>query len=245
MTQPAATILLGHLKAVDDERQRRAAMPALNARVLALKAYQQRRFENSYADLLASPRYGDAARYFLDELYGPKDFTLRDRQFARVAPTIVRLFPNEVAATIVTLADLHALSETLDTAMGTELADERIGAVDYIRAWQAVGRARDRERQIALTLAIAAELDRLTRLPLLRQSLRLMRTPARAAGLSELQRTLEMGFDTFREMSGAQEFIAVIGTREQALAELLFAARAEQAGADGSMTRALACLPPA
>ena len=244
MTQPAATIL-GHLKVVDDERQRRAAMPALNARVLALKAYQQRRFANTYADLLASTRYGDAARYFLDELYGPKDFAHRDRQFARVAPTIVRVFPNEMAETIVTLADLHARPETLDTAMGMELADARIGAADYIRAWQRVGRAPDRERQIALTLAIAAELDRLTGLPLLRHSLRLLRMPARAAGLSELQRTLETGFDTFRAMNGAQEFIALIGARERAFAATLFAARPDEAGADGSMARALACLPPA
>jgi len=244
MTHPAAAIL-EHLKVVDDERQRRAAMPALSAKVLALKAYQQRRFANTYADLLASTRYGAAAGYFLDEMYGPADFTRRDRQFARVAPAIVRVFPKELAGTIVTLAELHALSEMLDSAMGTVLASERIGAVDYIRAWQGVGRAPDRERQVALTLAIAAELDRLTRLPLLRQSLRLMRTPARAAGLSELQRTLETGFDTFRAMSGAQEFIALVGAREQAFATTLFAARADELGGDGSLKLALACLPPA
>jgi len=244
MTDWARTIL-AHLKVVDDERQRRAAMPALNARIVALKAYQQRRFANTYADLLASPRYGDAARYFLDELYGPKDFTHRDRQFARVAPRIVRVFPNELAETIARLADLHALSETLDSAMGSELANERVGAVDYISAWQGVGRAPDRERQISLTLAIAAELDRLTRLPLLRNGLRLMRTPARAAGLSDLHRTLEDGFDTFRAMSGAQEFIALIGERERAFAATLFAARPDEAGANASMARAVACLPSA
>ena len=239
----AADAILGHLKVVDAERQRRAALPELDASVHSLKEYQQRRFSQTYADLLLSTRYGAASRYFLDELYGAKDFTRRDRQFARVAPAIVRLFPSELAQTIVTLAELHALSETLDTAMGTQLTSARIGAVDYIRAWQGVGRAPDRERQVALTLGIAAQLDRLTRLPLLRNSLRLMRGPSRAAGLSELQRVLETGFDTFRAMKGAQEFIALIGSRERDFAAALFSAQPNGADADSSMQGALASLP--
>jgi len=242
MSDSAATIL-DRLKVVDAERQRRSADPELNARVVALKGFQQRRFSHTYADLLLSPRYGAASRYFLDELYGAKDFTRRDHQFARVAPAVVRLFPGELAETIATLAELHALSEILDTATGTQLTSDRIGAVDYIRAWQGVGRAPDRDRQIALTLGIAAQLDRLTRLPLLRNSLRLMRAPSRAAGLFELQRVLETGFDTFRAMNGAQEFIALVGSRERDFGAALFSAQPDGADANASMQRALASLP--
>jgi hypothetical protein len=237
--------LVGHLKAADAERQRRAELPGLLARVNALKALQQRRFSRTYSDLLASARYGPAARYFLDELYGPNDFTKRDAQFARVAPAIARVFPNELAETVAILAELHALSETLDTAMGLALANERIAPLDYIGAWQRVDRAADRERQIALTLRIAAQLDRITRLPLLRNALRLMRGPARAAGLSELQRTLERGFDIFRAMKGAQEFIAIIGEREHDFAAALFAAGSGGADGNRALERALAGLPPA
>ena len=225
MAAPAAD-LAHNLGIVDAERQRRAAQPGLAEKVTALKTFQQRRFARTYADLLLSARYGAAARFFLDELYGPSDFTTRDAQFARVAPTIARAFPAAIAETVTLLAELHALSETLDTAMGLQLAHARITATDYIGAWQGVDRARDRERQIGLTLGIAAQLDRSTRLPLLRNALRLMRGPARAAGLSELQRTLETGFDTFRAMKGAAEFIALIGARERALAADLFAAAA-------------------
>lgn len=235
--------LVGHLQVVAAERQRRAELPGLPARVTALKAFQQRRFSHTYADLLASARYGAAARYFLAELYGPSDFTKRDAQFARVAPTIVRVFPNELAETIATLAELHALSETLDTAMALALASETIAPLDYIGAWQRVGRASDRKRQIALTLNIATQLDRVTRLPFLRNALRLMRGPSRAAGLSELQRTLERGFDTFRAMNGAQEFIATIDARERDLAAALFAAHASAGDGDGALERALAGLP--
>lgn len=244
MTASAAD-LASHLKVVDAERQRRAEVPGLLEKVIALKAYQQRRFSQTYADLLRSARYGAAARYFLDELYGPKDFTSRDAQFARVAPAIARVFPKELAETVRVLAELHALSETLDTAMGLELADSRITAIAYIEAWQRVDCARDRERQIELTLGIAGHLDRITRLPLLRNALRLMRGPARAAGLSELQRTLENGFDTFRAMQGAEEFIALIDSRERAFAAALFAAGTDGSAGGSSMQRALAGLPSA
>jgi hypothetical protein len=85
-----------------------------------------------------------------------------------------------------------------------------------------VGRPADREAQILLMRRVADALDVYTRNPLLRHSLRLMRTPARLAGLPELQAFLEAGFDTFREMHGAQQFLDTVVQRERALAAWLF-----------------------
>ena len=238
----SAAVILAHLTTVDRERVRRSQTAGLDATVAALKAYQQRRFSHTYADLLQSARYGPASRFFLAELYGPTDFTRRDAQFARVVPALVRLFPNEIVETVATLAELHALSESLDTQMALELADARVEGISYIHAWQGTGRAADRQRQISLTLDVAGRLDRFTRRVLVRNSLRLMRGPARAAGLTELQRFLEAGFDTFREMNGAQEFITMVRTREQALASALFAATPDEVE-DATTATALAALP--
>jgi hypothetical protein len=225
--------ILDCLQAVDAERRGRAASPGLATRVITLKAYQQRRFAHTYADLLKTPRYGPAARFFLEELYGPGDFSERDAQFARVVPGLMRLFPHDIIGTVHTLARLHALSEALDTVTASHLAEGAVDARSYVRAWQATGRAEDRERQIALTLAVGESLDRLTRNPLLRQTLRMMRGPARAAGLGELQRFLEAGFDTFKAMGGARDFLAAIGTRERALMRALFDATPDDAGRQG------------
>jgi len=239
-----AEAILANLKIVADERARRIGVLGLAVKVSALKEYQQRRFVHTYADLLATTRYGAAARFFLDELYGPADFSRRDSQFARVVPALVRLFPSEVVQTVATLARLHALSETLDTAMAGHFAnDTPITAPHYIRAWQATGRVADREAQIALTLEVASHLDRLTRKPLLRNSLRVMRGPAQAAGLGELQQFLESGFDTFRAMKGSQEFISIVELREQALVSSLFQADAGNAVVGSVTDRALASLP--
>ena len=72
--------ILGHLVAVAAERRTRAADPALADSVREIKRFQHTRFEQSYADLLAQPRYAKSARFFLEELYGPADFTARDRK---------------------------------------------------------------------------------------------------------------------------------------------------------------------
>jgi len=215
--------IVERLQEVSEERRRRAADPALGAKVQAIKHWQHGRFERTYADTLASARYGAAARFFLEDLYGPTDFSLRDAQFARVVPGLVRLFPAEVVATVLTLSELHALSEQFDSAMGAALDGPEVDAARYGAAWRQVGRPQDRERQIGLMLAVGEALERYTRSTLLRHSLRLMRVPAKAAGLEALQAFLERGFDTFAAMKGAQPFLDIIAERERRLAAELFA----------------------
>ncbi|MEO6663230.1 MAG: hypothetical protein ABIN96_08590 [Rubrivivax sp.] len=193
-----------------------------------VKAWQHCRFRETYSDLLAQPRYEAAAQFFLDDLYGPGDFSQRDDQFARVVPALVRLFPREIIGTVEQLAELHALSEALDTAMARAVEASQAPAVGdldsrtYAQAWRSVGRPADRERQIDLMLEVGGALERFTRKPLLRQSLRFMRGPAQAAGLGALQAFLERGFDTFRGMQSASAFLDTIATREKKLAQQLF-----------------------
>lgn len=213
--------IVGHLQTVTGERERRAADPALGRFVAAVKTYQHQRFAHTYADLMAQPRYAAATRFFLDDLYGAADYSERDRQFMRIVPAMVRLFPSDIVSTVRHLGALHALSEKLDSLMGAALATVDITGVRYTTAW-CTSSAAEREHQISLMLRVGSDLDRYTRKPLLRQSLRLMRGPANAAGLGDLQRFLELGFDTFREMRGAEEFLATIGQRERALAAALF-----------------------
>lgn len=215
--------ILRGLRDVAAERQARAADSEFGQRVAAVKHYQHDRFSQTYADLLADQRYAGAARFFLEDLYGPSDFSERDVQFSRVVPALLRLFPAELVATVAELAALHALSEKLDSAMARALPTRPcLDGGSYAQAWRATGQADARERQIELMVSIGTALDRYTRNIFLRHSLRLMRGPARAAGLAALQRFLETGFDTFRAMGGAQGFLTTISSRERALSALLF-----------------------
>jgi hypothetical protein len=235
MKQEANAAIQKDLAAVSAERQLRANDAAWAARVEAVKRYQQRRFELTYADLLIHPRYAGASNFFLNELYGPSDFTQRDAQFARIVPALVRLFPAEVVGTVRALAALHALSEQLDSRMGRLVSEGPVDAARYAKAWQACGDAPGRERQIALLEQVGHALDVLTGNALLRHSLRAMRGPARAAGLAALHTFLESGFETFRGMRGADEFLALIGGRERALAATLFSVAPADASRIGQL----------
>jgi hypothetical protein len=211
---------------VERLREESRTVPAIGTAVVRLKRFQARRFAGTYADLFASPTYAAAARFFLEELYSERDYGERDTQFARIAGAVERLFPRDVADTAAALAQLHALTESLDHAMARiEPLDGHDDVPGYVRAWKTIGRRDDRGRQLAMVVAIGAEMARLTRLPGLRTMLRMMRGPASAAGMGSLQRFLESGFDTFAAMAkqrgGAERFLQTIHDREQRLVDLL------------------------
>jgi len=208
-----------------------ASSPGLLATTTRIKRFQARRFAGTYADLFDTKEYAGAARFFLDELYSDKDYSLRDAQFARIAGALQTFFPSAVVATAVSLAELHALTEELDhqMAMAWLLEPESSHADDvsrYVQAWKSVGRVGDRNQQLDIVLAVGGELDRLTRTPGLRLMLKMMRRPAAASGLGSLQNFLEAGFDTFANMSGngarALEFLNLIKTRESLWFDRLF-----------------------
>ena len=106
--------------------------------------------------------------------------------------------------------------------LGPTAAAGAVSGQHYAQCWRQVSSPAERERQIVLMLSVGEALERYTRNLLLRHTLRLMRGPAQAAGLGALQTFLERGFDTFRAMRGAREFLDVIAGRERALAAALF-----------------------
>src|SRR4051812_37051996 len=139
------------------------ANPALGTALLQVKRFQSRRFAGTYGDLLAAQPYGPATRFFLEELYSDKDYAERDAQFSRIAGAIQRLFPSQVAATAVTLAQLHALTEELDQAMATEWLAPELQGSDvhaYVTAWRRVGRRADRDRQLTVVIEVGRQMAR-------------------------------------------------------------------------------------
>lgn len=224
----SAQVIHEALQQVAAFRQQREASPPLARACIEVKRFQARRFHAAYSDLLASPRYQAAAAFFLEELYSEKDYSERDTQFARIASTIARLFPQAVVDTAAALAQVHALTESLDNKMAQEwLADQAGTRADdecarYIRCWRRLGDAAARQRQLDVVIHMGHELERLTGTRGLRTLLRMMRRPASAAGLSALQHFLEAGFDAFAGMRGADEFLRIVAQRESGWSHALF-----------------------
>lgn len=225
MTQnpSAADRIRMHLERVEGLRQQ-ARTAGLDQAVQEVKQLQARRFRATYADFLQHPVYAPATRFFLEELYGVHDFARRDAQFGRIAGALERLFPEAVAQLAVDLAEAHALTEVLDQQMAVHwlTLHPLPPAPRYTRAWRLTDEREARARQLAVVQHMGRELQRLTRMKPLRLALRMMRNPARAAGLDALQHFLESGFDAFASLGDAAHFLDTISARESRWIATLF-----------------------
>ena len=222
--------------------------PDFRDSLTALKRFQAERLTQTHRDLLESPRYRLATKFFLEDLYGEKDFSQRDAELVRVIPTLTRFLPEQALATIADAIELDALSEYLDQKMAAEGLKE-FGAMwsksRYGEAYRAIGGRSEtdavgewaesgfalRERQLGLVPKIAKTLDRLVKNPLLGGLLATMAGPARVAGVPAMHDFLTRGFKAFQSMRGAKEFIAIVDERERTLSARIFS------GEDRAMER--------
>jgi len=220
------------LQSVESLRTSRRANHDLRERTSDLRRWQADRFRQTYSDFFSDQHLRKAAQFFLSQLYGTQEHNKRDAQFARIAGTLERIFPESIVKVATLLAQLHALSETLDACMAyawIELEPDfnklNFGSIQCDRRYRAIWRIllthtgfhRARLEQLSAVQELGLALQRHTRVPSLRLMLKMMRHPASAAGLHDLQRFLETGFDIFDDLvrSGkASLFLQLIATRE-------------------------------
>jgi fumarate hydratase class II len=100
---------------------------------------------------------------------------------------------------------------------------DAIDAKAYGAAYRSVGRRIDRVHQVDLIDHLGHALEKLTKRAFAGTALKMMRKPAAAVGLSDLQAFLESGYNAFRAMGNASEFLEIIVSRERAVLEGLFA----------------------
>jgi len=191
-------------------------------RLAEVKAWQARRLAGTYADLMREPRYAAATRFFLDDLYGAKDFSARDAELMRIVPTMQRVLPASAVETAALAIELEALTEALDHALAAALGPGALDEARYAEAYRASSTRAERMRQVELVEAVGRRLDALVARPFIGATLRLMRAPAQLAGLADLQDFLERGFAAFRAMHGCEAFLAVLRERETAIGNRLF-----------------------
>jgi hypothetical protein len=232
----SAQVIREAIKEVTRLRVLATSKPALKTALAAIKSLQAGRFACTYEDFLASTLHGPATRFFLEDLYGNGDYADRDSQFSRIAGSLQSFFPEQVVETAVALAELHMQTELLDHAMAHAWMAQTARndpASNYVACWRNVGAVPERYIQLETVIKIGQELDSLTRTPGLRMTLRMMRGPAKLAGLSALQNFLEKGFDTFagmaRSVDGTSQFLSTIRTRESQWIGILSDDSVEQA----------------
>lgn len=212
--------LEAHLRALKALRGPAARPPE---RLAEVKAWQAQRLARTYADLANEPRYRAATAFFLEDLYGPKDFSARDGELLRIVPVMERVLPESAVQTAALAIELEALTEALDHRLASALGRAPLDDTSYAQAYRRSSTRQERMRQIELIEAVGRRLGALVRKPLIAGTLKLMRKPAHLAGLGDLQDFLEGGFAAFRTMDGPDEFLATLRSRETAILERLFA----------------------
>jgi hypothetical protein len=218
-------------------RHRQVKDPSLDhrnhaPRLVELRAWQQARLAETYDDLRRQPGFRRAAEFFLNDLYGPQDFTQRDRDVERIYPIMVRLLPAPVLETVARAVDLDTISHELDLRLAAALP--AAGTLDrgtYARAYSQTASMAERRHQLALLLALGRELSTIVRRPLIAELLRLCRWPAQLAGLGDLQSFLERGFGAFKALTDARHFLRTISLRERRFMHEM-RRRAAQTGAE-------------
>lgn len=225
-TPDTSALLREHLALARAARQRAASHPASATQRARLRTWQAERLARTHADLLAAPRYRDAARFFLSDLYSAGDTSERDRALERALPTMIRLLPATALEPLAYALEADALAESLDAALAQQLfagdADAAISESSYAAAFRACGNREERERQLTLVDRVGRQLDRIAHKPLLASTVRLMRQPAAAAGFGTLQNFLERGLGAFKAMGGAGEFLDLVLRRERTILARLF-----------------------
>src|SRR3546814_2272139 len=79
-----------------------------------LRRWQAARLRDSFAHFLADPRRRPAAEFFLDAVYGDRDFTRRHADIARVLPMMQRLLPAKLLGPVADPIELGAPPQALD-----------------------------------------------------------------------------------------------------------------------------------
>ncbi|MEQ3639114.1 MAG: hypothetical protein ABNH03_05080 [Alteromonas sp.] len=197
----------------------------LMALIHQLQDWQCQRLLVSHDDLAKQQRYQKAMAFFVEELYGPKDFSQRDADLVRVIPKLAKVLPEKAMNAMNDALSLNALSFDLDMEMAQYLnkhfATQQINRDSYAQAYRSVGRKDDRESQITIISHLGDQLADVIKVRGIGMLISMSRRPAKMAGLLALHEFLDRGFNAFKAIGDVQSFIQPVLERETRLMEIL------------------------
>lgn len=192
-----------------------------------LSAWQSLRLSRTHADMLRDARFSQGCRFFLDDIYAPKDFSQRDYDGHRIYNFMNRFLPEATLAPLAMALEVNSLTQQLDLALA-EAMREHLGVVDrfdraqYEGAYRLCDNYTTRVRQIRLIVTVGKQLERVRRVPFIQTTLHLARGPAQRLGWLEMQDFLERGYLAWRSIREPDAFLANIERRELAILDRIY-----------------------
>jgi hypothetical protein len=216
--------IIHHLQQTE-QMQRVIAQQNLTDTVRKLQTWQTERLLITHEDLWHSKRFKPAMQFFVDELYGPRDYSQRDIELARVVPKMAKILPNKGLVSLEAALRLNSLSLELDIALVKELGNGEINRSNYFDCYRKSNNQSKREEQIQLLENLGLDLEQVVKISGISAILMISRKPAKVAGVKSLHEFLEKGFKSFKKLGEVRDFIEPIINRERELMHLLFSAK--------------------
>ncbi len=200
----------------------------LSPQMEILRQWQVERLAQTHEDLLRNKRYGRACQFFLSDIYGAQDFSQRDADAENVYRTMRKYLPDRLLTTMGKTIELNKITQQLDAHLLDVLVNrlsmtDTLTAEMYAEAYRLCDNYETRQKQLTMVLDVGRGVDNLTRIPMIGMVLRAARRPATRSGWSELQDFMERGFAAFKEMRGADQFLAIVEQRERQILDQIFA----------------------
>jgi hypothetical protein len=194
----------------------------LTADIRALQTWQTNRLLQTHDDLWQTKRFKPAMQFFIDEIYGPKDFSQRDTEIAGVVSKIAKVLPEKGVESLQNALRLNRLSLELDITLVQKLGNNELNRHSYFDFYRQCDNQSKREEQIQLVENLGLSLAQVVKIRGVSTILMLSRKPAQIAGVKNLHEILERGFHSFKKLGDVHDFIDPIIQRERELMHALF-----------------------
>jgi hypothetical protein len=210
-----------------ETHRKRIAGQDLSPQLKLLRTFQTDRLANTHADLLANERTSPACRFFLADIYAPRDFSQRDHDAETLYKLMNRFLPEDLIYPLALVLQLNHMTHNLDDHLVDVLVNH-LGVTDtitpeqYAEGYRICDNYQEREHQIDRLLEIGQRVDKLVRSPFTAPTIQLARIPAKTAGWDELHGFLDRGYRAFKHMKGADYFLKTITTREKDILHRIF-----------------------
>lgn len=199
----------------------------LSPLIAYLSAWQSLRLSRTHADMLANPRFSLGCRFFLEDIYAPKDFSQRNYDGHRIYNFMNRFLPEATLAPLAMALEVNSLTQQLDLALAEAMrnhlgVEDRFDRAQYEEAYRLCDNYDVRMRQIKLIVTVGQQLERVRRVPFIQATLRVARRPATQLGWYEMQDFLERGYLAWKSIRQPETFLANIGQRETAILDRIY-----------------------
>jgi hypothetical protein len=212
--------IIRHLHGIST-MQEIAEKAGLMPSIRAVQAWQCKRLLVSHQDMYQQKRFKPAVEFFINELYGPNDFSQRDQDIARIVPKMSKFLPEKALQSLASALYLNTLSFELDFDLAKQLVNTEINRDTYAKAYISCDNIANRQKQIDYIRTLGNDLAEVVKMKGISSLLFISRKPAKMAGVLALHEFLDKGFKSFKNLGNVEDFIIPVVNKEHQIMQQL------------------------